>query len=186
MDDLLKIATLGGLSLLLGGQPVRGFVSRKVEALLVYLAANPREHPREVLGELLWDDLPQNRTMSYLRTALSSLQQQLAPYLLVSRQSLSINPESNYWLDIHVLEEALDESEAEWEQRGNFSRITAGKLEAAVDLYKGAFLEGFHIRDARGFEGWMILEQERLRSRVLEALYHLGEYHLQRTQYTSG
>jgi len=186
MDDLLKIATLGGLSLQLGGQPVRGFVSRKVEALLVYLAANPREHPREVLGELLWDDLPQNRTMSYLRTALSSLQQQLAPYLLVSRQSLSINPESNYWLDIHVLEEALDESEAEWEQRGNFSRITAGKLEAAVDLYKGAFLEGFHIRDARGFEGWMILEQERLRSRVLEALYHLGEYHLQRTQYTSG
>jgi hypothetical protein len=80
--------------------------------------------------------------MSYLRTALSSLQQQLAPYLLVSRQSLSINPESHYWLDIHVLEEALDESETEWEQRGNFSRVTAGKLESAVELYKGAFLEG--------------------------------------------
>jgi predicted ATPase/DNA-binding SARP family transcriptional activator len=186
MDDVLKIATLGGLSLQLGGQPVRGFVSRKVEALLVYLAANPREHPREVLGELLWDDLPQNRTMSYLRTALSSLQQQLAPYLLVSRQSLSINPESNYWLDIQVLEEALNESEAEWEQRGSFSRLTAGKLEAAVELYKGAFLEGFHIRDARGFEGWMILEQERLRSRVLDALHHLGEHCLQRAQYSTG
>jgi predicted ATPase/Tfp pilus assembly protein PilF len=186
MDDLLKIATLGGLSLQLGSQPVRGFVSRKVEALLVYLAANPREHPREVLGELLWDDLPQNRTMSYLRTALSSLQQQLAPYLLVSRQSLSINPESNFWLDVRVLETALDESEAEWEQRSSFSRLTASKLEAAVELYKGAFLEGFHIRDARGFEGWMILEQERLRSRVLEALYHLGDYQLQRGQYSTG
>ncbi|MBZ0303486.1 MAG: AAA family ATPase, partial [Anaerolineae bacterium] len=186
MSDLLKITTLGGLSIQLGGQPVRGFVSRKVEALLVYLAANPREHPREVLGELLWDDLPQNRTMSYLRTALSSLQQQLAEYLTVSRQSLSIHIESNFWLDVQELEAALDEADSEWEQRSSFSRVTAGKLEKALDLYQGHFLEGFHIRDASGFEGWMVIEQERIRNRVLETLHHLGAYYLQRGQYSSG
>lgn len=186
MDDLLRITTLGGLSVQCNGQPVRGFVSRKVEALLVYLAANPREHPREVLGELLWDDLPQNRTMSYLRTALSSLQQQLAPYLTVSRQTLSINLESSYWLDIHELERVLDEAETEWEQREGFSRLTASKLEGALELYQGHFLEGFHIRDASGFEGWMVLEQERIRNRVLDALHRLGSHYLRRGQYSSG
>ncbi len=186
MDDLLRITTLGGLSVQCGGQPVRGFVSRKVEALLVYLAANPREHPREILGELLWDDLPQNRTMSYLRTALSSLQQQLSPYLIVSRQSLAINPESNFWLDTQELETVLDESETEWEQRDGFSRLTASKLESALDLYQGHFLEGFHIRDASGFEGWMVLEQERIRNRVLDALHRLGGHYLRRGQYSSG
>jgi predicted ATPase/DNA-binding SARP family transcriptional activator len=186
MTEQLRITTLGGLSIYCGDQPVRGFVSRKVDALLVYLAANPREHPREILGELLWDDLPQSRTMSYLRTALSSLQQQLAPYLSVTRQTIAINPESNCWLDVEALEASLDAAEAEWQQRHSFSRMTVAALEQAVELYKGAFLEGFHIRDARGFEGWMILEQERLRNRVLEALYRLGTHHLERASYSSG
>lgn len=186
MSDLLKITTLGGLSLQCSGEPIRGFVSRKVDALLVYLAANPREHPREVLGEMLWDDLPQNRTMSYLRTALSSLQQQLSPYLIVTRQTISIDPESNYWLDIQELESVMDASDAEWEQRNGFSRLTAKNLEQAINLYQGTFLEGFHIRDARGFEGWMILEQERLRNRTLEAMYRLGEYYLERAQHSTG
>ena len=186
MSGLLEITTLGGLSIHLDGEPVQGFVSRKVDALLVYLATNPREHPREVLGEMLWDDLPQKRTMSYLRTALSSLQQQLAPYLNVTRQSLSINPDSNYWIDIVQLEEALDLSEAEWAKRASFSRATAKKLEAALELYQGPFLNGFHVRDARGFEGWLVLEQERMKNRVLDALYHMGDYTLRHHLHNAG
>ena len=186
MSESLKITTLGGLSVHRNGQPVTGFVSRKVDALLVYLAANPREHPREVLGEMLWDDLPQNRTMSYLRTALSSLQQQLSPFLLVTRQSLAINPESDYWIDIWALENVLDVSEAEWTRRESFTRSTVKKLEAALELYKGPFLDGFHVRDARGFEGWMVLEQERIKNRVLEALYRLGSHTLRRGMYSAG
>lgn len=186
MSEKLKITTLGGLSVHHNDKPVKSFVSRKVDALLVYLAANPREHPREVLGEMLWDDLPQNRTMSYLRTALSSLQQQLAPFLIVTRQTLSINPESDYWLDVIELEQILNASETEWSRRDGFSRMTARRLEAALELYKGPFLDGFHIRDARGFEGWMVLEQERLKNRVLEALYRLGSFTLRRGLYSSG
>ena len=186
MRASLEITTLGGLSIHLNGEPVKGFVSRKVDALLVYLATNPREHPREVLGEMLWDDLPQKRTMSYLRTALSSLQQQLAPYLIVTRQNLAIDATTDFWIDVVQLEDALDTSEAEWARREGFSRATAKKLEEALELYQGPFLNGFHIRDARGFEGWQVLEQERIKNRVLEALYRLGSYTLQRGLYSAG
>lgn len=187
MDKHLKILTLGGLSIQLDGEPVTGFISRKVEALLIYLVANPREHPREVLGELLWDDLPQAKTMSYLRTALSSLQKQLAPFLIVSRQSLAFNTDkSDYWLDIQDLEPTLDLAETQWEQRGSYSQPMIKQLEDALQHYNGHFLDGFHIRNSRGFEGWMVLMQERLRNRVMEAFFHLGNCGLQRGNYSSG
>ncbi len=182
----LKITTLGGLRIYLDNQPVTGFVSRKVDALLVYLAANPREHPREILGELLWDDLPQTRTMSYLRTALSSLQKQISPYLLVTRQTIGINPDSNYWIDIHEIDTKLTIMEEKWQAQRTFNRGLAEQIQTALELYQGPFLDGFYIRDARGFEGWQVLEQERLRSRVLEALFRLAQYDLDHNQYTSG
>ena len=184
--DLLKITSLGGLSVQLNNHPVTGFVSRKVDALLVYLVANPREHPRELLGEMLWDDLPQARTMSYLRTTLSSLQKQLADYLIVTRQTIAINPESNYWFDVAVLDEAMNKAEQQWRERGTFTRMLASELQEALALYNGSFLQGFNIRSARGFEGWMILEQERLHNHVLEGLYRLGSFALERGNYSSG
>ena len=84
----LKLSVLGGLSIALGDQPVSGFVSRKVEALLVYLACERRDHQRESLATLLWDDLSQERALGNLRTALSNLSEQLQDYLLITRQTV--------------------------------------------------------------------------------------------------
>src|SRR5579871_2707727 len=109
----LRITTLGGLSIQLGDRPVSGFISRKVEALLVYLAFERREHPREVLAELLWSDFTQVRAMGNLRTALANLQSQLADYLIVTRQTVMLNPESAHWLDAFEMEKALKASEGE-------------------------------------------------------------------------
>lgn len=177
---MLKIVTLGGLSITLDEKLVEGFVSRKAEALLVYLAAHPREHPRESLADLLWDDLPQKLSLSYLRTALSSLQKQLAPYLQVTRHSIAINPESDYWIDITELNGALDTADTHWEQRAAFSHATASALEQALKLYHGEFLQGFYARNGRQFEDWMLMEQERLRNRVQEAYYRLGNHYFER------
>lgn len=38
----------------------------------------------------------------------------------------------------------------------------AAKLQAALDLYQGDFLDGFHLRDGIGFEEWAILQREHL------------------------
>lgn len=49
----LKIFSLGGLFILLEGDSVKGFASKKVEALLVYLACRRHPQAREVLADLL-------------------------------------------------------------------------------------------------------------------------------------
>jgi predicted ATPase/DNA-binding SARP family transcriptional activator len=177
---MLKITTLGGLNITLDDQPVASFVSRKADALLVYLVMHPREHPRETLGNLLWDDLSQTLALSYLRTVLSSLQKQLAPYLRVTRHSVSINPESDIWMDVIELDRAVEAARLQWDRRGDFTHNTASELEKALLLYQGNFLEGFYVRNCREFEDWMLLEQDRLRVGVLEAHLRLGAYHLWR------
>ena len=163
----LRISTFGGLSIQLGDQAVGGFISRKVEALLVYLAFERREHPREVLAELLWSDFAQDRAMANLRSALMSLQSQLADYLVVSRQTIMLNPECPCWLDAVELETAFKATD------GGLTRAHVRTLENALELYRGEFLAGFAIREAYNFEGWMVLQAERLRGKVIEGLQRL-------------
>lgn len=186
MTELLRIFTFGGLSIQQVGGPVKGFISRKADALFVYLACEPGEHPRELLGELLWDDLSQDRTMGNLRTALSSLQSQLAPYLCVTRQSISINAEASIWLDVQSLESELNNIEHQSTIQGGLSRAAAHKLSQTLTLFKGDFLAGFNLRGSRGFEGWQMLQRERLRGRVIDAQHRLVEYFLKSHQYSVG
>lgn len=183
---MLRISTLGGLSIQLNGEPVGGFVSRKAEALLIYLALHPREHARETLSNLLWDDLSQQQALSYLRTVLSSLQKQLAAYLETTRHTVALNRESPLWIDVHELEQALQAADEQWEQRGHFTRLTAGQLEAALSLFKGNFLEGFFVRDCREFEDWMRLKQEQIRGRVLGAFHRLSQHYLRQQTWNAG
>jgi len=93
MNDTLEITTLGGLEVRIGGEPVSGFYSRKVEALLVYLACTRRPQSRDVLADLLWDDLSQSRAMGNLRVVLHSLRQQLGPYVEISRTTVALKSE---------------------------------------------------------------------------------------------
>jgi DNA-binding SARP family transcriptional activator/predicted ATPase len=158
MNGSLEIHTLGGLTIECDGQLIVGFASRKVEALLVYLACTGHAHPREVLAELLWEERSQAQSLSNLRVALASLRQQVGPYVTITRQTVAINPGSAYWLDVAELERNLS--------------AAAAPLEQALSLYQGDFLAGFYIR-SRGFEDWVLAERERLRFRVMEALEHL-------------
>lgn len=52
----LKIYTLGRLTIELHGESLSDFVSQKAPALFVYLLHHPREHERDVLAELFWND----------------------------------------------------------------------------------------------------------------------------------
>jgi DNA-binding SARP family transcriptional activator len=123
MNDarLLEISTLGGLSIRLAGESVSGLASRKVEALLVYLACSGRAQRREVLAELFWEERTQSQAMSNLRVALSSLRKQLGPYVTITRDTVGVNPEKGVWLDMAELE----------------AHLSAGRLEEAVALYQG-------------------------------------------------
>lgn len=174
MPDHLKILTLGGVRILLNNTPVTSLITRKVEALLIYLACNPGEHQREVLAEMFWDDLPAERAAGNFRNILSNLRQNLDPFLLVTRQTVAINPESDVSLDVRELDDALRLCEKHWKDYGTFSRPVMSQLDEAIGLYRGVFLEGFYLRDSRGFEGWSMLESERVRTQLIDALIRLA------------
>ena len=169
-QSTLEIKTLGRLRILLAGEPVEGFASRKAEALLVCLACTGDTHSREMLAELFWEGRTQKQSMANLRVALSSIRKNLEDYVTISRDFVSTKPESKMYVDVTEFERHLVDEQ----------------LEKALDLYHGDFLEGFHVRDCRGFDTWLTSERERYRQLVMDALHALVELHLERDEYKKG
>ena len=141
----LEITTFGGLSIRCDGQPVKGLHSRKAEALLVYLAVTAHPQPREVLAALFWGEFSQQRAMNNLRVVLSNLRKHLGDHLSITRDKAAMNPEVDYDLDVAVLDTNLGYAGEFIRKTGALNRDTITRIEQAVDLYKGEFLEGFYV-----------------------------------------
>ena len=150
MDGTLQIYALGHLEIKVGGLPATKLNSRKAEALLVYLARTGNLHSRETLAELLAGE--RSDAQANFRLVLFRLRQNLAPYLTISRRAISLNSTA-CWLDVTALEACLSVFEAQRTQPSDFSRIAAD-LEPLSSLYRGDFLDGFYVPDAKGFEEW--------------------------------
>jgi predicted ATPase/DNA-binding SARP family transcriptional activator len=182
MMDKLEIYTLGGVQILHAGEPVAGLSTRKAEALLIYLASTRRQQPREVLADLLWDERTQSQAMGNLRGVLTNLRQVLGDTLLITRDQAGINPEVDVWLDATELEDRL----AAVRKQGNLSADTAHQAAAALELYKGEFLQGFSVFDCRGFEDWSVRERERLHHLVVDELSELINFEIEQKEYQPG
>ena len=103
----LRLELLGRFRVSLGGTPITTFESNKVRALLAYLAVETQHpHSREKLAALLWPDWPDRAALSNLRYALSDLRKVIGdrtaapPFLLISREAIQFNTESDHLLDV--------------------------------------------------------------------------------------
>src|SRR6186997_783720 len=77
---LCRIELLGGLRVHYGGHAITRFRTRKTAALLAYLAYHcHRQHPRELLIELLWPEIDVDSGRARLSQALTALRGQLEP-----------------------------------------------------------------------------------------------------------
>ena len=170
----LSLTMLGSFQATLDGQPVMGFKSNKVRALLAYLAVEAdRPHRRERLAGLLWPDWPDRDALSNLRYSLSDLRRAIEdhaaepPFLLITRDSLQFNRGSDCWIDVMAFVEGVgaDKNLPEY----------LDQLEKTVDLYRGGFLEGFSLDDSPAFEEWTLLTHERLARQASSALHTLAE-----------
>jgi DNA-binding SARP family transcriptional activator/predicted ATPase len=181
----LSIHVLGPFQVRLEGEPVTGFNSDKVRALLVYLALSPdRPHRREVLAGLLWPEFPERSARTNLRNALANLRHVLGehacsqdcdaslPFLHSTRQTIQFNRHSDYWLDVDTFEELLAPDPS-----------TSGGLEKAVRLVQGSFLDGFTLADAAPFEEWLLLRREHFSRQLVEALDGLSTIYEGRGDY---
>jgi DNA-binding SARP family transcriptional activator len=180
--ERLRIHTLGGLSIERGGEAVDDFASRKAQALLVYLACTEREHPREVLAELLWDDRSQRQALANLRVVLSSLRKEVGPFVAITRTTAAMDDQADVWLDAAELEKAAEDLQ---DEEAPLSSEDVETLKETLDLYEGDFLAGFFLPEAAGFETWATAERERLHRLALEALLQLGRWHLEQGDYAA-
>lgn len=183
----LLISLLGPLRVASVRCPVLGLTSRKARALLAYLAFEAgRPHPRQALAGLLWPEHPERMALGSLRHALSDLRRAIGddlatpPFLLVTRETIQLNPEADCWLDVTAFERKLsaisDRRSAVSDQPSAAGQEAQAieNLHAAIALYRGPFLEGFSLGDSPVFEEWLLLKREQLNRRLLRALNSLA------------
>ena len=174
----LAISLLGSFQVTLAGKTVFGFHSKKVQALLAYLAVEKnRPHQRESLAGLLWPDYSESAARTNLRSALANLRQIIGdhaaspPFLQITRQTIQFDGGSSCQLDVDTFTTLLTPDGASTLE----PESQTAHLEQAVALYQGPFLEGFSIPDSAHFEEWLLLKREELGQQILETLYHLAD-----------
>ena len=160
-----RVLLLGPLQVIRNGAQLPLPPSRKVRALLAYLAMASRPVTREKLCELFWDAADDPR--SELRWCLSKLRPLVdAPTttrLIADRAQVRIDANS---LDIDAMSLA----------RSAQTTLTTGSLEDLQSLralFRGDFLEGLSLDRAPLFDNWLAGQRHRfgqLQRQLLERL----------------
>ncbi|MBV9602270.1 MAG: AAA family ATPase [Chloroflexi bacterium] len=129
--------------------------------LLAYLVLSRRLHAREMLATLLAGDSPDDQARKLLSNLLVDIRQQVGDYLVATRQSVSFNRARPYTLDV-----------TDFQARAANCRDGSPleDLEAAIELYRGEFLEGLSHSVATDFESWQSAQREELRGLYMQLL----------------
>src|SRR5512140_3365219 len=182
----LKLGVLGSLQVTLANGDTAKFQSDQTRALLAYLAVEAdRPHRREALTGLLWPDEPEKTARHNLRQALFGLRQSIGdpaarpPYLLITRDEIQFNSASNFALDAATFDAHLSATASHNHSRLDACAVCAPRLQQAVDLYRGQFLQEFFLRNSAAFEEWALARREAFHHRALEALSALAAYYEQ-------
>lgn len=151
---MLEVRLLGQFDVRRDGTPLV-IPSRAAQSLFAYLLLTAgTAHRREKLAGLLWPDTTDENARSNLRNELWRLRKAIetktprkkaVPYLLVDEISIGFNAESDYWLDVSIVQKTLAE------------QASADHLIETLSLYRGELLPGF-------YDEWVVLERERVRA----------------------
>ncbi|WP_345321717.1 bacterial transcriptional activator domain-containing protein [Candidatus Villigracilis proximus] len=107
-------------------------------------------------------------------------------FFIITRDTLAFNTESDIWLDAGEFERQFKDLGLSGRSEIPNDADSAAKLQAALDLYQGDFLDGFHLRDGIGFEEWAILQREHLRQTARDGFRFLTHYYRKKNSHTEG
>jgi DNA-binding SARP family transcriptional activator len=139
--------------------------SRKVRALLAYLAMAPRPVTREKLCELLWDVADDPR--SELRWCLSKLR----PLIDAPAATRLIADRERVWIDTSSLD--IDAISLTRSAQITLTNGSPGDLQSLRTLFCGDFLEGLSVDRVPLFDNWLAGQRHRfgqLHQQLLERL----------------
>ncbi len=174
---------------LLGSGVVRretelNFRTRKVLALLAFLAVEDGLQSRDRLAGLLWVDAAPEAGRNSLRNTLSYLREALGggQHLRIERQAVGLNLESGVMVDVLELERAaklaLEPGDLDLNEQ-------LSKLEVAANLYKSDFLTGFAFDDEGKFDAWLLEKRELFRRHIQTVLQRLAQLQSKVGQFSS-
>ena len=158
---MLRLHTFGTLALQSDERPLKGAATqrRRIAVLAFIATARTRGVSRERIISVFWPESEEERARRALNQSIYALRKDLdADDLVLGVTELRLNPDV-ISSDVGDFEDALDQ----------------GNDAAAVELYRGPFLEGVHLSDASEFEQWADSERERLSRRYTEALARLAD-----------
>ncbi len=176
--ERLEIRLLGAPALRLGDATLGRFVTRKAEALFVYLACTGRPHARDALAAFFWPDAGDANARNSLRHALSNLRARVGGYLTIDRQEVAFDRRRSYWLDVEEFSAVLAATAGGGSSLHLAARVNPEEMEAAIRLYADEFLAGFNLSDAPAFDEWVLYEREHYRALALRGLGALAEHYI--------
>src|SRR5437868_8041550 len=163
------------------------FQTRKVLALLAYLAVEQGVHSRDKITALLWPESDEERGKASLRRALAYLRESLhepshersghvplpSTHVLVEHHTLSFNLASDCEIDTQTLQTAF--TLVRRRSSGDL-RTHLAHLQMAASCYRGNFLDGLSLSDTPDFEDWLLLQRESWRRQANTVFDRLSEW----------
>lgn len=162
----LRLRMLGALSLERDGMALALPASRKLRALLAYLALSPHAVGRGRLCEIFWD-VP-NDPRGELRWCLSKLRGLLdgdGRRRVVAEGDTVRLDLGDCAVDAIVVTRAVE---------AGLDRLDATRLTALAELFRGDFLDGLDVERCPHFEQWLAAQRRRCRACHAAVLEHLA------------
>ncbi|HEY0672560.1 MAG TPA: BTAD domain-containing putative transcriptional regulator [Longimicrobiales bacterium] len=159
---MLKLRLLGnaGLESESSGIAARAVQPRRLALLAILGLAPRRSVSRDKLVALLWPESDSEQARHLLSVAIYELRKALGDTVVTTaRDDVSLSPD--VLVDVAQFEQAIATSD----------------YQAAIDIYAGPFLDGFHISDAPDFERWVDGERSYFARRYAESLEKLAHQH---------
>lgn len=158
----LRFRLLGPLTVSRDGDAVTLPGSRKMRALLAYLALAPHAVPRSQLCELLWEG--PNDPRGELRWCLSKLRS------VVDMPGRPRVETSGDTVALDLADCSVDAIEIARAAQQGMETMPLQQLRALSDLCGGEFLEGFEIDRNAAFSAWLTAQRRQFRSRHIAML----------------
>lgn len=147
--------------------PISDWGAAATRLMLFYMLMHSYR-TRDQIANVLWEDLPADKVKATFHTTKFRLKRALGTEVLSYEGGYyKLHPDFDHWFDVRIFEELIESPTSE-------SRIE--HLQAAIDLYKGDFLEDC-------YDDWCIQLRQALREECLTAIDELTDLWLARRRY---
>lgn len=177
----VRLTLFGKPQILYDGNPLN-IRAKKAIALLAYLATTGKAHSRERLATLLWPDSKEDVARTSLRQIIQALRETpLAAVMVTNRNSIALH--ADVTSDVQEFLALVKRSE----RAQTPSTLEAvARMQAADSLYRGDFLEDFHVRSSMEWDDWQEFRRLEFQYQATDMVASLTHYYVQQGLADSG